>query len=92
MVDKYGFPRSKPKKHKSGLCPVHGFKTGDFVKATILKGKNKGLHYGFVAVRKTGPFYITTSSKKVSTNYKNCNLLKHFEGYTWVMKFESACG
>lgn len=37
LVDKYGFPRGKAK----GSKIVRGFKTGDIVKAVVLKGKKK---------------------------------------------------
>jgi hypothetical protein len=37
---------------------VHGFATGDLVKATVPAGKKAGVHQGRVAVRATGCFNI----------------------------------
>lgn len=48
--DKYGFPRGKAKQAKR----VHGFQTGDMVKAIIQDGKKKGIYIGTVSIRTTG--------------------------------------
>ena len=49
-VDKYGFPRTKPKKART----QKGFQTGDIVRADVPKGKKAGIHKGRVAVRSSG--------------------------------------
>ena len=51
-MDKYGFPRTKPKQFKR----VKGFQTGDMVKAIVPTGKKAGTHVGIVAVRSAGSF------------------------------------
>jgi 5-methylcytosine-specific restriction endonuclease McrA len=79
-VDKYGFPRTSAK----STTAVHGFKTGDLVKAVVLKGKKKGVYIGRVAVRANGYFNITT---KDGTNqgigYQYCRLLQKNDGYQY---------
>ena len=79
-MDKYGFPRSKPKEKKR----VKGFKTGDIVKAIVTKGKKIGIYIGRVAVRTSGSFNIKT---KVSTvqgiGYRSCCLLHRADGYSY---------
>lgn len=80
-TDKYGFPRCRPK------CPsrVFGFKTGDIVKANLLKGKNKGSNTGRVLVRKTGSFKV---DKADGINYKYCRHLHKADGYSYDIKKE----
>ena len=59
-VDRYGFPYGHPfMKEKL----VHGFQTGDMVKADVQKGKKAGIHIGKVSVRSTGRFNIKTATK-----------------------------
>lgn len=79
--DKYGFARS----HKTIKVVVHGFKTGDIVKAVVTSGKKIGTYMGRVAVRTTGSFNITTStgSKVQSINYKYFTKLQSADGYSY---------
>ena len=86
-VNKYGFPRvskdGKRAKAKSRAKTVHGFKTGDIVKAIVPSGKYEGTHVGRVAVRSSGSFDIKTATSKVTVNHKYCQV-KHFsDGYTY---------
>ncbi len=53
-VDRFGFPRTKPKKNRI----VKGFQTGDIVKAIVPKGKKAGMHIGRIAVRTKGSFRV----------------------------------
>ncbi len=53
-VNKYGFPRTKPKQSRF----VRGFQTGDRVKAVVPTGKKAGTHVGRVAVRAKGSFRV----------------------------------
>jgi hypothetical protein len=53
-VDKYGFPRTKAKQFKR----VHGFQSGDMVKAVVPTGKKAGVYIGRVAVRTSGSFNL----------------------------------
>jgi len=83
LPDKYGFPRTKPKSQKI----VRGFKTGDFVKAVVPKGKNQGVYFGTVAVRTTGSFCLKTPSKKVDgISAKHCVLAQKSLGYAFSFK------
>ncbi len=85
-VDKYGFPRTSAKKYKR----VHGFQTGDIVKASVPTGKKVGTYIGRVAIRSTGSFNIKTKSGTVQgISYRYCQLLHQIDGYTYE-KGESA--
>jgi 5-methylcytosine-specific restriction endonuclease McrA len=82
-MDKYGFPRTGAKKQKS----VHGFKTGDLVKAIVPKGVKAGTYFGRVAVRHSGNFCIDTPNGKIDgINYKFCQNKQYSDGYTYVFK------
>ncbi len=81
-MDKYGFPRTKPKQYKK----VKGFQTGDIVKAVVTKGKKIGTHFGRVAVRKSGSFNIKTKEGTVQgISYRYCKLLQHADGYGYAV-------
>jgi len=81
LVNKYGFPRSKAK----GSKMVRGFKTGDMVKAIVLKGKKKGTYKGKVAVRSSGSFDIKLKKGRVQgIGWKNCVMLYRFDGYSYT--------
>ncbi|HEC85872.1 MAG TPA: HNH endonuclease [Thioploca sp.] len=80
-MNKYGFPRTGPKKHKR----VKGFQTGDIVKAIVTKGKKIGTYVGRVAVRATGSFDIGSGIEAVgSISYKYCQLLQRSDGYDYL--------
>lgn len=77
-LDKYGFPRGYLMRQKS----VHGFSTGDMVKASVPKGKKAGVYVGRVAVRATGSFNITTNTETVQgISHKHCTLISRNDGY-----------
>ena len=79
-VDKYGFPRTKPK--KKGDC--FGFKTGDLVRAIVTKGKKEGIYIGRLAVRESGNFNISTKNGVVQgISYRYCRLLQRNDGYNY---------
>jgi hypothetical protein len=46
-MDRYGFPRTSAKANKR----VHGFQTGDMVRAVVTRGKKVGTYIGKVAVQ-----------------------------------------
>ncbi|MBB5963957.1 hypothetical protein [Planomonospora venezuelensis] len=56
MPDRHGFPRLRLPRTKQ----VHGFATGDLVRAVVPAGKKAGVYTGRVAVRTSGYFNITT--------------------------------
>jgi 5-methylcytosine-specific restriction endonuclease McrA len=81
-LDSFGFPRGYLTRQKA----VKGFQTGDFVKATILKGKFNGTHQGRLAIRASGYFVIQSSAGNVGTNWKYCKHLMRNDGYTYETK------
>jgi hypothetical protein len=81
-LNRFGFPRGYLTRQKI----VKGFQTGDFVKATILRGKFKGTHQGRLAVRARGSFVIQSSAGNVETSWKHCKRLMRNDGYTYEIK------
>ncbi len=80
LMDRYGFPRTKPKKLKR----VHGFQTGDIVKAVVASGKKKGSYFGRVAIRESGSFNIKTKTATVEgISWKHCRKLQSADGYAY---------
>ncbi len=79
-MNKYGFPRTSAKAAKI----VHGFQTGDIVKAIIPNGKYAGTHVGRVAVRTRGSFAICSGNGKwFDTSHKNCGAVHKMDGYSY---------
>jgi 5-methylcytosine-specific restriction endonuclease McrA len=79
-VDKYGFPRTSAKQNRS----VHGFQTGDMVKAVVTAGKKIGTYVGRVAIRTSGNFNIKTPQVTVQgISYKYCQLQHRSDGYMY---------
>ena len=77
-VTKYGFPRGILMRTKR----VHGFQTGDMVRAVVPKGKKTGIHIGRVAVRASGNFNIQGNRKPVQgIGWQYCHLLSRADGY-----------
>ena len=74
LMDRYGFPRTKPKQFKR----VHGFQTGDMVRAVVPTGKKAGVHVGTVAVRTTGSFRV---GKVDGISWKYCTSVHKADGY-----------
>lgn len=80
-VDRFGFPQSKPK--QSGR--IHGFKTGDLVRAVVTRGKKIGTYTGRVLVRAAGSFDLVTKSGRVQgISHQYCVALHKAEGYTYA--------
>lgn len=80
-VDQYGFPSGKACRVKQ----VHGFQTGDHVRAVVPTGKKTGIHTGRVAVRATGSFNIRTSAGLVKdVNHKYCRLIQRGDGWGYT--------
>ncbi|MDR1313505.1 MAG: HNH endonuclease, partial [Deltaproteobacteria bacterium] len=77
--DRHGFPRLRLPSAKD----VHGFRTGDMVRADIPKGRHAGTHVGRVAVRKSGSFAVKTMDGVISSSWKHCRLLRKGNGYSW---------
>ena len=83
LSDKYGFPRTGPKKAKR----VRGFQTGDLVRAVVPKGKKTGSYVGRVAIRTSGSFNIKTEMGTIQgISWKYCSLLQRGDGYTYTKR------
>jgi len=83
LMDKYGFPRTKPKQAKR----VKGFQTGDTVKAVVISGKKVGTYVGRAAVRFTGSFNVTTKQHGTveGISYRFCTALHKMDGYSYSL-------
>ena len=82
-MDKYGFPRTKPKGSKS----VKGFQSGDMVKAIVTTGLKQGEYLGQVVVRSSGNFDIKTKTKRIQgVWYKYCHIVQRSDGYLYSYK------
>jgi len=80
LMDKRGFPRTKPKQAKR----VKGFQTGDIVKAIVPAGKKVGTYIGRVAVRASGSFNITTHAGTIEgISHRFCKSLHLLDGYSY---------
>ncbi len=80
-LDKYGFPRGYLTRQKR----VHGFATGDMVKAVVPSGKKAGTCRGRVAVRKSGYFNIQTPEGVIQgIGWRHCRLLSYNDGYGYA--------
>lgn len=81
LMDKRGFPRTKPKQARR----VKGFQTGDLVRAVVPSGKKAGTYVGRVAVRGTGSFNITTTQGTVEgIGHRYCTVLHRSDGYRYA--------
>lgn len=75
-MDRHGFPRTSPKRIKR----VHGFQTGDIVRATIPLGKYAGIHIGRIAVRASGSFRVGSTD---GVSWRCCKILHCSDGYEY---------
>ena len=85
-LNKFGFPRGYLMRRKR----VHGFGTGDMVRADVPKGLKAGIHTGRVAVRATGSFNIQSQEGGVSTvaqgiSHKHCRVVQRNDGYGYFL-------
>ena len=76
-MDRYGFPRTSPK----GERTVHGFRTGDLVRAAVPKGRHAGVHTGRVSVRASGSFCVGDAD---GVSWRHCRRLQYGDGYRYV--------
>jgi 5-methylcytosine-specific restriction endonuclease McrA len=86
-MDRFGFPRTSPKKHKR----VKGFQTGDIVRAVVTSGTKQGTHVGKVAVRARGSFNVTTPRGTIAgISHRFCRVVVRSDGYSYEQKKERA--
>ena len=77
----YGFPRGYLPRKKQ----VHGFQTGDLVKAVVPSGKKVGIYLGRVAVRASGSFNIQCADGVAQgISCKHCRVLQRNDGYGYA--------
>ncbi len=80
-LTRHGFPRGYLTRGKR----IHGFQTGDHVRATVPSGKKAGVHEGRVAVRASGSFNIQTGTTTVQgIHHRHCRLLQRADGYGYA--------
>ena len=85
--NRYGFPRLVRPRSKA----VHGFQTGDLVRAVVPTGKKAATYVGRVAVRSSGRFDISTAAGTVQgIGYRHCRLLQRADGWGWSRQREGA--
>ena len=72
--DRFGFPRLRFPRTKS----LHGFTTGDLVRAVVPKGKRSGAHVGYAAVRSSGSLCVGDAD---GISYKHCLRLQRGDGW-----------
>jgi 5-methylcytosine-specific restriction endonuclease McrA len=77
QTDAFGFPRLRLPRIKQ----VHGFATGDLVRARVPRGKHAGTHTGRVAVRTTGSFRV---GSRDGINRKYCAVIQRSDGYSYA--------
>ncbi|MEC9295401.1 MAG: RNA-guided endonuclease IscB, partial [Pseudomonadota bacterium] len=77
-LTKHGFPRGYLMRQKQ----VHGFQTGDMVRAIVPTGKKAGTYTGRVAIHKTGSFNVQAEHGAVQgISHKYCTLIQRGDGY-----------
>ena len=92
-LDRFGFPRGYLMRSKR----VHGFGTGDMVRADVPKGVKAGVHTGRVAVRATGSFNIQSQKDGVSIvmqgiSHKHCRVVQRNDGYGYSFHLANRTG
>ncbi len=79
-TDKYGFPT----RYVPRIKFVHGFQTGDIVKAVVKTGKKVGIYIGRIATRSTGSFNISTKTGLVQgISHKYCKTVHKKDAYSY---------
>lgn len=80
-LTRHGFPRGYLTRAKR----IHGFQTGDHVRALVPTGKKAGVYEGRVAVRATGMFNIQTGTTTIQgIHHRHCQVLQRADGYGYA--------
>lgn len=88
-LDKFGFPRGYLMRSKR----VHGFGTGDMVRADVPNGVKTGIHSGRVAVRASGSFNIQGPHGVVQgISHKHCRVVQRNDGYGYFFNRTNSQG
>ncbi len=93
LLNKFGFPRGFLMRKKR----VHGFGTGDMVKAVVPRGLKAGTHRGRVAIRASGSFNIQSYQDGKSVvvqgiGHKHCHLIQRSDGYGYSLNWANSIG
>lgn len=81
-LNEFGFPRGYLTREKT----IHGFQTGDMVKADVTKGKKIGKYVGRVAVRASGNFNIQSASGLIQgISHRYCKVVQRADGYGYYL-------
>ena len=81
-MDKFGFPRTKPK----GSKLVKGFQTGDMVKAIVPKGLKKENILVRLQLNLVDILIFTKTQVIQDIGYKYCRLIQRSDGYSYNYK------
>ena len=77
-------------KNKQPLMPCHRARARELLKkkkATVPSGKNKGTHFGRVAVRSSGNFNIKKHTITLQgIPWRHCQMLQASDGYNYLTK------
>ena len=85
-LNRFGFPRGYLTRQKQ----IHGFQTGDRVKAVVAQGKKIGTYVGRVAVRASGSFNIQTAQSLIQgISHRYCTLIQRGDGYGYSLRTDS---
>jgi 5-methylcytosine-specific restriction endonuclease McrA len=85
-LDRFGFPRGHLMRQKQ----VHGFQTGDMVRANVTAGKKFGSYVGRLAVRESGYFNIQTGKAVVQgIGHRHCTMVQRADGYGYSFNMDS---
>lgn len=81
-LNKFGFPRGYLMRSKR----VHGFGTGDMVRAEVPTGVKAGVHAGRLAVRASGSFNIQSYRNGIAgltqgISHKYCRIIQRSDGH-----------
>jgi 5-methylcytosine-specific restriction endonuclease McrA len=79
--DSHGYPNSEPGRVKE----VHGFRTHDIVRLTVVKGRNEEVYVGRLkGIRVRGYFVFKSRDRQLEPHYRHFKLLQHADGYVYA--------
>ena len=81
-----------PIRHRTSRKIHFGFQTGDFVVATVPRGKYAGVWKGRVLIWANGRFDVSAGGKRIAQgiSHKYCRIVQHQEGWRYESKSVSA--
>lgn len=88
LMDRFGFPRTKPKAKRF----THGFRTGDIVRAAIPAHlAHAGVHVGRMSAKANGSFTIATEKGSVpDVGKRYCRIIQRADGYGYQQEHRRA--